>query len=444
MPSEATSAEPSVPSPSDEVAGSQPGTPLNGDGPFYLSDLCALTDQENAWGPVERRLSNGAEEPNDGGPITVAGSVYEHGLGAHAPSNIAFSLGGACTRLQAALGVDDEVKSAGSVVFEVLGDGESLYRSDVLTGDDEAVDVEVDISGVDELRLVVSEEQDNGSDHADWADARIECQGAQLTSCEAERPEVTEYPGYELVWSDEFEQSGRPNPEHWSYESGFVRNEEAQWYQEDNATVQAGFLIIEGRRERVSNPNYQAGSSDWKRNRQYAEYTASSLHSRGKASWQYGRLEMRGRFPAHNGLWPAWWTLGLEGEWPWNGEVDILEFYQGALHANFVVGTNTQWEGNWDTVSTNLSSFGVEDWDEGFHVYRMDWDDEQISLYVDGQKLNDMSLDGLRNPDGSSPFMQPHYMLLNLAIGGQAGGDPSAVPFPVHYEVDWVRVYQGL
>jgi beta-glucanase (GH16 family) len=151
---------------------------------------------------------------------------------------------------------------------------------------------------------------------------------------------------------------------------------------------------------------------------------------------------MRARFPAYNGLWPAWWTLGNDGEWPWNGEVDILEFYQGSLHANFVVGTNTQWEGNWDAVSTALSSFGVDDWDASFHVYRMDWDDQQISLYVDSQKLNDMALADLRNPDDTSPFMQQHYMLINLAIGGQAGGDPSAVPFPAHYEVDWVRVYQ--
>jgi beta-glucanase (GH16 family) len=202
-------------------------------------------------------------------------------------------------------------------------------------------------------------------------------------------------------------------------------------------------LIIEGRRETVDNPSYRPGSGDWRTSRQLAQYTSSSLHSRGKQSFRFGRLEMRGRFPAHGGLWPAWWTLGNDGEWPWNGEVDILEFYSGGLHANFVVGTNTRWEGNWDAVTTPLSDLGDADWSARFHTYRMDWDDQRIALYVDGRLLNDMLLGDLLNPDGQSPFRNPHYMLLNLAIGGLAAGDPSAVPFPVHYQIDYVRAFEA-
>src|SRR6185436_7834001 len=78
---------------------------------------------------------------------------------------------------------------------------------------------------------------------------------------------ITVPPGYKLVWSDEFDVDGRPSTANWKYESGFVRNEEAQWYQSDNATVSGGVLIIEARREQKANPNYQAGSTDWKRNR---------------------------------------------------------------------------------------------------------------------------------------------------------------------------------
>ncbi len=155
-----------------------------------------------------------------------------------------------------------------------------------------------------------------------------------------------------------------------------------------------------------------------------------------------GRLEIRARFPAYAGLWPAWWMLGNTGEWPSNGEIDILEFYQGALHANFVAGTTTRWVGNWDAVATPLSALGDADWDARFHVYRMDWNAERILLQVDGRELNSLDLAQLRNPDGQSPFVNPAYTLLNLAMGG-VGGDPAGVPSRVHYEVDYVRVFEA-
>jgi beta-glucanase (GH16 family) len=248
--------------------------------------------------------------------------------------------------------------------------------------------------------------------------------------------------GYKLVWSDEFDVDGRPNAANWKYENGFVRNEELQWYQPDNARVEGGFLVIEGRRERVTNPNYQAGSTDWKTNRQYAEYTSASLLTSGMHSWQFGRLEMRGRIVAKAGLWPAWWTLGTSGEWPANGEVDIMEFYKGNVLANVACGTTTRWVAKWDSVTKAVSSFGDAAWDTKFHFWRMDWDDQKIDLYLDDQLLNTTDLASMLNPDGMSPFRQTHYMLLNLAIGGVNGGDPAATPFPTRYEVDYVRVFQ--
>ena len=406
----------------------------------FLSDLCAASEQ-NGWGPIERDLSNGEQDAGDGGPLSLANVVYGKGLGMHAPSEAAFALDARCTRLTALVGVDDEMKAAGSVRFEVWGDGVLLAQTDELTGADAAQPLDVDLTGVGELRLVADSGEGSGSDHADWANAELVCAGA-FEVCTPPRAPAPEYPGYQLIWADEFDVDGAPNPDNWGFENGFVRNEEAQWYQPDNASVKAGFLVIEGRRERVENRDYRAGSGDWKTNRQFAEYTSASLQSRGKQSFRFGRLEMRARFPAFNGLWPAWWMLGNDGEWPWNGEVDILEFYAGALHANFVVGTNTQWEGNWDAVATPLSALGDADWDARFHVYRMDWNDTRIELSVDGRVLNDLDLSALRNPDGQSPFLNPAYTLINLAIGGQAGGDASAVPFPVRYEVDYVRAFQ--
>jgi beta-glucanase (GH16 family) len=450
-----------VPSTSDDVSpigsasneGVNPDLPLDGSGTSSpggaaasgaqaLSAVCTLDGAQNAWGPVERNLSNGEDQAGDGGPLSLANQLYTSGLGVHAPSDVSFALAGDCTSFSADVGIDDEMKNAGAVSFQVWGDGALLSETGVLTGADAVQSLAVDVTGVDQLRLVVDPGDGNGSDHADWANAQVLC-GHTLAACAAAPVVPAPVPGYHLVWSDEFDVDGAPNPDNWSFEKGFVRNEEAQWYQPDNASVQSGFLIIEGRRERVANPNYRAGSTDWKTNRQYAEYTSASLQSRGKQSFQFGRLEMRARFPAYQGLWPAWWMLGTTGgDWPWNGEIDILEFYAASLHANFVVGTNTQWQGNWNAVATPLTKLGTADWDASFHVYQMDWTDTHITLSVDGTTLNQLDLSSLRNPDGTSPFVNPEYTVLNLAIGGQAGGDPSNVPFPARYEVDYVRVYQ--
>jgi len=89
--------------------------------------------------------------------------------------------------------------------------------------------------------------------------------------------------GYTLVWSDEFDEDGKPNPAYWSFEKGFVRNHELQWYQDDNAYCKDGVLIIEGRREKKPNPLYVKGSNtDWRRSRPFIEYTSSSLKTAGK------------------------------------------------------------------------------------------------------------------------------------------------------------------
>lgn len=250
------------------------------------------------------------------------------------------------------------------------------------------------------------------------------------------------YPGYRLVWADEFDKDGRPDAKHWTYERGFVRNNELQWYQPENARTEKGFLIIEGRREKKPNPRYEAGSGDWKRNREFAEYTSTSMTTSGLHSWKYGRFEMRGRFETRPGLWPAFWTLGVDGEWPGNGEIDIMEFYRGRILANVAWGTDRRWVAKWDAVSKPVTEFNDPDWDKKFHVWRMDWDENYIRLYVDDMLLNETDLKKTLNPDGKNPFHQPHYILLNLAIGGQNGGDPSGTRFPTRFEVDYVRVYQ--
>ena len=89
-------------------------------------------------------------------------------------------------------------------------------------------------------------------------------------------------PEWKLVWSDEFNIDGKPDSTVWTYEQGFVRNWELQWYQPDNAVCKNGVLILSGRKEKVPNPNYSPESEDWRKNREYAGYTSSSIKTVGK------------------------------------------------------------------------------------------------------------------------------------------------------------------
>jgi len=250
--------------------------------------------------------------------------------------------------------------------------------------------------------------------------------------------------GYKLVWADEFNNNGKPDATSWTHEQGFVRNEEAQWYQQDNAWCENGLLIIEGRKETRPNPGFKKESGDWRSNRENAEYTSSSIKTAGKHFWQYGRFVMRGKIDVSSGLWPAWWTLGVSGEWPSNGEIDMMEYYRGKLLANIAVGTSKKYQAEWHSNSKSIIELGGPEWVSKFHIWRMDWTEKDIALYIDEQLLIKVDMDSLYNKDGSNthPFKQPHYMLLNLAMGGTNGGGLENTKFPNRFEVDYVRVYQ--
>jgi beta-glucanase (GH16 family) len=267
-----------------------------------------------------------------------------------------------------------------------------------------------------------------------------------LVSCSHQVPPPPD--PYHIVWSDEFNTDGPLNPHDWNFEDGFQRNNELQWYQPDNATCKHGLLIIEARREHRPNPTHFASSRDWRNSRPSIDYTSSSITTAGKHEFQYGRFECRCRIDPRLGSWPAFWTVGVNGPWPANGEIDIMEYYTDTLLANIAwAGEHSTGDAGstWNSATVPLSSFG-DNWATQFHVWRMDWDESSIKLYCDDKLLNSQDLSATTNRPSSSapqnPFHQPHYLWLDQAIGGRRGGDPSNTTFPVRFEIDYVRVYQ--
>lgn len=252
--------------------------------------------------------------------------------------------------------------------------------------------------------------------------------------------------GWELVWADEFDAPGRPDPAIWSHEIGFVRNEELQYFTDNtkNARVEDGMLVIEAHREQLANAEYDAGSDHWSRSREVSEYTSASLTTRGKKSLRYGRVEVRARLPRGRGVWPAIWMLGRnhkEVGWPLCGEIDILEyvgFDPGHIHGTFHTEAYNHMNKN-----QKASMLEVSDVTEAFHVYGVQWDEERIAITFDRQPYS-----VYEKPEGATveewPFDAPHFLLMNFSVGGAWGGmqgvDPSV--YPQRFEIDYIRVYE--
>jgi len=261
--------------------------------------------------------------------------------------------------------------------------------------------------------------------------------------------EIPEISGYVYCWGDEFDKDGPVDRNLWQFEKGLKRGNEAQCYTDrtDNAYVKDGQLVIVGKKEHIKNPNYDPNSSDWREKDPYAEYSSASIIGKDVRHFLFGRIEVRARLTPSNGYFPAIWTCGYNKGWPANGEIDIMEHYwsggKQVLTANFCVSPNDPsdiYAMTWNSTFTPLSYYQEKDseWLKKYHVWRMDWDEEKITLFVDNEARNSIKIKEFRNGDGSIAFYNPQYMWLNLALKNFGHGIDERQIF----EVDYFRVYQ--
>ena len=272
--------------------------------------------------------------------------------------------------------------------------------------------------------------------------------------------------GWALVWADEFDRTEIDRAK-WAYDDDCWGggNDERQCYTKSgrNSAIEEGKLVITARHERTTGPalplaqRRQAARPNAEATR---DFSSARLSTRGKASWRYGKIEVRARLPQGQGTWPAIWMLPEKngyGPWAASGEIDILEAVNlGVLCAkcpggreSTILGT-LHFGGKWPKNKLASTEIAYPEVLDGFHTYTVEWYPDRMVWRVDGKVFatrtaSEWSTTGSPNP--GAPFDRPFHLILNLAIGGKLPegrglGGVRQDGYPKRMEVDWVRVWQ--
>lgn len=258
---------------------------------------------------------------------------------------------------------------------------------------------------------------------------------AVLAACSSNK-KAGDIQGWNLVWQDEFNYKGLPDSTKWRYDVGGHGwgNNEKQFYRAaslENAYVQNGNLYIVALKKAYEGLNY----------------TSAKLTTYQTLGLQYGKVEVRAKLPKGKGNWPAIWMLpeslikGQE-EWPVCGEIDIMEHVgkdPNVVHTSLHSGLYNHIKG---TQITHFDTFpNVFD---DFHTYGIEWTKEAIQFYIDGKLFfaSQKGQNGRVTTNDGWPFDKPYYLILNLAIGGNWGGEIDDTIFPNIMQVDYVRIYK--
>ena len=269
-----------------------------------------------------------------------------------------------------------------------------------------------------------------------------------LFSCNEEQSKYTDQgdistisENWELLWSDEFndEELDLTKWNKLNWKPGWVNNElQAYTDRDTNIFLENGHLVLQGNIE----PGYSG--TDYVGNNYVADYTSGRVNTDDKFSTTYGRFDIKAKLPAGKGSWPAIWMLGESISsigWPQCGEIDIMEhvgYDQGLVHGSI----HTQDYNHMYGTQKSGSKY-VDDVTDTFHVYSLEWSPFYLRYLIDNEPFFFVYNDS--NGDfGKWPFNDPHYLILNLAIGGDWGGvqGVSASAFPMKMYIDYVRVYK--
>ncbi|MBN2510256.1 MAG: glycoside hydrolase family 16 protein [Spirochaetales bacterium] len=242
--------------------------------------------------------------------------------------------------------------------------------------------------------------------------------------------------GYEPAWEDEFNGPGIDTSV-WSYETwdtGWRHEWNGEWQDYvdngtggDNAFIQDGVLVIKASMKESSHGIHA--------------YDSIRMVTKDKKSWQYGKIAARMALPFGQGIWPALWMLGNEGQWPASGEIDILELIGGDGSG---AGNDNEARAalHWADTSGEHAHAGSIKTAENlrvFHVFELEWTADTVRIGIDGDYYFEKNIQG----EEFDEFRKPFYLLLNLAVGGTWGGYPDEITaFPQYLYVDWIRVYQ--
>jgi beta-glucanase (GH16 family) len=241
---------------------------------------------------------------------------------------------------------------------------------------------------------------------------------------------------WQLVWDEEFDYTGLPDSSRWSYDtkgnSWDWGNNEAQYYTAGdtaNANVSEGLLTITARIDSIGGKRY----------------TSARLTTKGKGDWLYGRFEIRAKLPTGLGTWPAIWMLPTDweyGSWPASGEIDIME--NVGYDPDTIVGSaHTQSYNHVQGTQKNARIYLSTSYTD-FHLYAIEWEKDECRFYVDDNPYFIFKNEGTGFAEW--PFDKRFHLLLNLAIGGNWGGQKGIDDslFPHRFQIDYVRVYQKM
>ena len=238
------------------------------------------------------------------------------------------------------------------------------------------------------------------------------------------------FPGYRLEYNEEFSDPTTLD-RNFNFENGYCRNHENQYYRRQNAWVENGNLVIMA----------ESGADEWtdRDNGVHMSFYSASVKSNRR--FHYGIWETRAKAPIGSGLWPAIWGTGDSRGWPSAGEIDVMEYYGDNIHANVCWGDHWQYP-IWESSLHHMSTFS-SDFADVYHTWRMEWDHNSIRIYLDDRLLKEVKLSQTVNGDGYNPYRDENNKFdiwLNLAIGGDNGGDFSAISKAFYY-IDYTRVY---